>query len=183
MPDALVVVVDALESTVRAFGKLDQVLAQVDPDEATSTGGTELVRSVRDGLAAHADPAMARLIRARHHEQVGLPPPEDLDRGQRPDLGQRAAADLTAESVRCIERPLLLVLVLVEHGLAPDARTRRWQHGLTPIWRRLGGGCRLDRDVSAILRDAGYHLVELTADYSAGVRWLSFTSQGIARPA
>lgn len=74
-------------------------------------------------------------------------------------------------------------LVFVEHGLAPDARTRRWQHGLTPIWRRLGGGCRLDRDVSAILRDAGYHLDELIAAYSEGVRWLSFTSQGIARPA
>ena len=72
-------------------------------------------------------------------------------------------------------------LVFVEHGLAPDARTRRWQHGLTPIWRRVAGGCRLDRDVGAILRAAGYEL-EMTADYSVGVRWLSFTSQGIARP-
>lgn len=74
-------------------------------------------------------------------------------------------------------------LVFVEHGLAPDARTRRWQHRLTPIWRRLGGGCRLDRDPDVILRDAGYQLDELTAAYSEGVRWLSFTSQGIARPA
>ncbi|MEO6773368.1 MAG: class I SAM-dependent methyltransferase [Kofleriaceae bacterium] len=73
-------------------------------------------------------------------------------------------------------------LVFVEHGLAPEARTRRWQHALTPIWRRIAGGCRLDRDVGAILREAGYQLDELAADYSDGVRWLSFTYEGIARP-
>jgi SAM-dependent methyltransferase len=74
-------------------------------------------------------------------------------------------------------------LVFVEHGLAPDARTRRWQHRLTPIWRRVSGGCHLDRDMGAILRDAGYELDELNADYSDGARWMSFTYQGTARPA
>jgi len=74
-------------------------------------------------------------------------------------------------------------LVFVEHGLAPDARTQRWQHRLTPIWRRIGGGCRLDRDVAGTLRSAGYELGELAADFSDGARWLSYTSRGIARPA
>jgi len=73
-------------------------------------------------------------------------------------------------------------LVFVEHGLAPDPATRRWQHRLTPIWRRLGGGCRLDRDISGLLRGAGYQLDELSAAYSDGARWLSFTYQGLARP-
>jgi ubiquinone/menaquinone biosynthesis C-methylase UbiE len=73
-------------------------------------------------------------------------------------------------------------LVFVEHGLAPDAGTRWWQHRLTPIWRRIGGGCRLDRDMPAILRGAGYQLDELYAEYTEGVRWLSFTFQGTARP-
>lgn len=74
-------------------------------------------------------------------------------------------------------------LVFVEHGLAPDARTQRWQRRLTPIWRRIGGGCRLDRDVAGTLRGAGFELGELAADFSDGARWLSFTSRGIARPA
>jgi ubiquinone/menaquinone biosynthesis C-methylase UbiE len=74
-------------------------------------------------------------------------------------------------------------LFLIEHGLAPDARTRRWQRWLTPIWRRIGGGCRLDRDVSAVLRDAGFHSDDLTASYTDGVRFLSYTYQGTARPA
>jgi ubiquinone/menaquinone biosynthesis C-methylase UbiE len=74
-------------------------------------------------------------------------------------------------------------LVFVEHGLARDAATRRWQRGLTPIWRRIAGGCHLDRDIASILRDAGYRLDDLHADYAEGARWLSYTFEGIARPA
>ena len=74
-------------------------------------------------------------------------------------------------------------LVFIEHGLAPDARTRWWQRRLNPVWRRISGGCRLDRDLPAVLRGAGFAVDELTAGYSGGVRWLSYTYQGTARPA
>lgn len=74
-------------------------------------------------------------------------------------------------------------LVFVEHGLARDAATRRWQHWLTPVWRRIGGGCHLDRDIPAILRDAGFLSDDLHADYADGARWLSFTFEGTARVA
>jgi ubiquinone/menaquinone biosynthesis C-methylase UbiE len=73
-------------------------------------------------------------------------------------------------------------LVFVEHGLAPDFKTSRWQHRITPIWRRIGGGCHLDRDIAAIVRDAGFAL-EVEAGFSEGAKLLSFTYQGIARPA
>lgn len=73
-------------------------------------------------------------------------------------------------------------LLFVEHGLAPDARTRRWQRVLNPMWRRITGGCRLDRDMPRVLRDAGFELDELTAGYSGGVSWLSYTFQGRAHP-
>jgi ubiquinone/menaquinone biosynthesis C-methylase UbiE len=73
-------------------------------------------------------------------------------------------------------------LLFVEHGLAPDARTQTWQHRLTPIWRRLGGGCRLDRDMAALLRDAGFRIDDLIADYTEGARLLSFTYRGTAHP-
>lgn len=73
-------------------------------------------------------------------------------------------------------------LVFVEHGLARDASTRRWQRWLTPVWRRVGGGCRLDRDIAALLRDAGFHSEDLHAEYSEGAHWLSYTFEGTARP-
>lgn len=73
-------------------------------------------------------------------------------------------------------------LMFVEHGRAPDRRTRWWQRLLNPLWRRISGGCRLDRDMPAVLRAAGFELDELTAGYSGMVRWLSFTFEGSARP-
>jgi len=73
-------------------------------------------------------------------------------------------------------------LWFVEHGLAPDPGTRRWQRALDPMWRRVAGGCRLGRDMPRLLGDAGFGLDELTAGYSGAVRWLSFTFQGRARP-
>jgi ubiquinone/menaquinone biosynthesis C-methylase UbiE len=73
-------------------------------------------------------------------------------------------------------------LLFVEHGLARDPAVQRWQHRLTPMWKRVGGGCHLDRDMAAILRGAGYCIDELAAEHTEGVRWLSFTYQGVARP-
>ncbi|MBA3819814.1 MAG: class I SAM-dependent methyltransferase [Deltaproteobacteria bacterium] len=73
-------------------------------------------------------------------------------------------------------------LVFIEHGRAPDASTYRWQRRLTPVWRRIGGNCHLDRDVKCELDEAGFACADLAADYSEeGPRWLSFTYQGIAR--
>jgi ubiquinone/menaquinone biosynthesis C-methylase UbiE len=73
-------------------------------------------------------------------------------------------------------------LMFVEHGRAPDRGTRWWQRLLNPLWRRISGGCRLDRDMPAVLRAAGFELDELTAGYSGTVRWLSFTFEGSAHP-
>lgn len=72
-------------------------------------------------------------------------------------------------------------LVFVEHGLAPEPRVQRWQHRLTPVWRRVGGGCHLDRDIASLLRAAGFDIADHSAAYTEGARWLSFTYQGVAR--
>jgi ubiquinone/menaquinone biosynthesis C-methylase UbiE len=72
-------------------------------------------------------------------------------------------------------------LVFVEHGLAPEPRVQRWQHRLTPVWRRVGGGCHLDRDIAALLRTAGFDIADHSAAYTGGASWSSFTYQGVAR--
>lgn len=73
-------------------------------------------------------------------------------------------------------------LLVVEHGLAPEQSTQRWQRRMTPVWRRVSGNCHLDRDIGAILRDAGFVGDDITAGFTDGASWLSYTVQGTARP-
>lgn len=72
-------------------------------------------------------------------------------------------------------------LVFIEHGAAPDARPRRWQQRITPVWRHISGNCHLDRDVRAELEAAGFGLDVIEAAYTEdGPRWMTFTSAGVA---
>ena len=69
----------------------------------------------------------------------------------------------------------------VEHGLASDEGTARWQRRITPFWRRVSGNCHLDRDAAQALRVAGFDIPELAAGYSDGVvKALSYTFEGVA---
>ncbi|GAB3528488.1 class I SAM-dependent methyltransferase [Arthrobacter monumenti] len=49
-------------------------------------------------------------------------------------------------------------LLFLEHVCSERASVRRWQDRLTPIQRRVAGGCHLNRDTLAALRDAGLEL-------------------------
>ena len=53
-------------------------------------------------------------------------------------------------------------LLFCEHGRAPDASVLAWQRRLTPWWKPLAGGCHLDRDMPALLREAGFRIDERT---------------------
>jgi hypothetical protein len=66
-------------------------------------------------------------------------------------------------------------------GAAPDNSVRRWQERLNGTWRRLAGGCNLNRDVPALLGAAGYRLDECTAAYVPRIpRGVGFHYRGIA---
>ena len=72
-------------------------------------------------------------------------------------------------------------LLFAEHGRAPDAGISKWQTRLTPVWKRLAGGCHLDRDVPGLLRKAGFEPVQLDCGYIQGPRVVSFNFVGAAR--
>lgn len=72
-------------------------------------------------------------------------------------------------------------LLFSEHGLAPDAGVRRWQHRLEPVWKPIAGGCHLTRDTQALLEGNGFSIDTLDQRYLRGPRPMTFNSRGIAR--
>jgi SAM-dependent methyltransferase len=73
-------------------------------------------------------------------------------------------------------------LLFCEHGAAPDASVRRWQNRLTPYWKHVAGGCHLDRDIPAILRQGGFKVQGLETMYLPGWRPGTFNYWGSATP-
>jgi ubiquinone/menaquinone biosynthesis C-methylase UbiE len=75
-------------------------------------------------------------------------------------------------------------LRFAEHGRSPDPAVMRWQDRLTPIWRRVGGGCHLNRKMDDLVQAAGFHIERLSAAYlDSAPRPFSFMYEGGARPA
>jgi len=72
-------------------------------------------------------------------------------------------------------------LIFVEHGRAPDPGVVVWQDRLTPLWKRIGGGCHLNRRIDEIIKEAGFQIGELTTSYLPGPRPMTYTYQGIAQ--
>jgi ubiquinone/menaquinone biosynthesis C-methylase UbiE len=56
-------------------------------------------------------------------------------------------------------------LIFVEHGQAPEAGVRRWQDRLTPLWRKLAGGCHLNRPIERMIAQAGFQIADLETGY------------------
>jgi ubiquinone/menaquinone biosynthesis C-methylase UbiE len=71
-------------------------------------------------------------------------------------------------------------LIFVEHGRSPDSGVVAWQDRLTPMWKRLAGGCHLNRRVDAIIKEAGFQISDLKTEYLPGPRPMTYTYQGVA---
>lgn len=73
-------------------------------------------------------------------------------------------------------------LLFVEHGRAPDTRVRWWQDRLTPLWKKIGGGCHLNRPIAELIEGAGFVIEQLETDYISGPRPMTFMYAGNAKP-
>jgi SAM-dependent methyltransferase len=71
-------------------------------------------------------------------------------------------------------------MLFVEHGLSPESRIARRQHRLTPCWKRIGGGCHLDRKMDDLIRAAGFGVDALETGYMKGPKPWTFVYQGSA---
>lgn len=68
----------------------------------------------------------------------------------------------------------------VDHGLSPDPAVARWQHRLTPLQRRVAGGCHLDRPIDRLVAGSGLKITELSTYYAKGPRAFGYFFEGVA---
>ncbi len=71
-------------------------------------------------------------------------------------------------------------LLFAEHGLAPEPSVQRWQQRCNPLWRRMAGGCNLDRPIDALIEASGFRLEHLATEYAKGPRPLAYMYWGAA---
>lgn len=74
-------------------------------------------------------------------------------------------------------------LLFIEHGHAPDPRVAAWQDRLNPLWRRVAGGCNMNRPIDRMIGDGGFRIERLeTGHLIQGPKPLTFLFEGVARP-
>ena len=73
-------------------------------------------------------------------------------------------------------------LLYCEHGAAPDGRVRRWQDRLNPAWKRVSGGCNMNRDIPRLIESTGFRVTRDDRMYIPGPKILSYNYWGTAKP-
>jgi ubiquinone/menaquinone biosynthesis C-methylase UbiE len=71
-------------------------------------------------------------------------------------------------------------LIFLEHGRSPDPSVVKWQDRITPVWKRIGGGCHLNRKIDDLITASGFRISELVTEYRPGPRPMTYTYQGCA---
>lgn len=74
-------------------------------------------------------------------------------------------------------------LLFCEHGKSPHGSIGRWQKRLTPWWKKVSGGCHLDRNVEKLLEKAGFRCIAVERFYASSLRPWTWIVRGEAVPA
>jgi ubiquinone/menaquinone biosynthesis C-methylase UbiE len=73
-------------------------------------------------------------------------------------------------------------LLFVEHGRAPEPGVQRWQNRINPLWKRIAGGCNLNRPIPTLIEGAGFRVEALQAGYAPeGPKIATYLYEGAAR--
>lgn len=71
-------------------------------------------------------------------------------------------------------------LHFIEHGRSPHTKVSRWQDRLTPLQRRIFGGCHLNRPIDRLILEANFDMVRLDNFYMKGPKAMSYMFEGVA---
>ncbi len=56
-------------------------------------------------------------------------------------------------------------LLFCEHGEAPDESVKRWQQRINPYWKKVAGGCNLNRPIPSCLEQTGFKIQKMDTMY------------------
>jgi len=74
-------------------------------------------------------------------------------------------------------------LLFCEHGEAPDPGIQKWQARVNPLWKKIAGGCNLNRPIPKLLTDAGFGIDKVDSMYLPKTpKIAAFNYWGQARP-
>jgi ubiquinone/menaquinone biosynthesis C-methylase UbiE len=68
----------------------------------------------------------------------------------------------------------------IEHGRSPDPDVARWQDRLTPLQRRVAGGCHLNRPIQDLVTGSGLTLTRIENYYAKGPKSFGYMYEGAA---
>lgn len=72
-------------------------------------------------------------------------------------------------------------LLFCEHGKAPDRSVQKYQNIINPVWKKIGGGCNLNRNIPSIIENNGFTIHKLETMYLPGWKPASYNYWGIAK--
>jgi len=71
-------------------------------------------------------------------------------------------------------------LHFMEHGRSPDANVARWQDRLTPMQRRIAGGCHVNRPIDKLIAGSGLDVSRMDTYYLPGPKAFGYSYEGVA---
>jgi len=71
-------------------------------------------------------------------------------------------------------------LHFLEHGRSPDRPVAVWQDRLTPVTKRIAGGCHPNRPIDQLLTNAALDVARIDNYYVRGPKALGYMYEGVA---
>ena len=71
-------------------------------------------------------------------------------------------------------------LIFCEHGEAPDESVRKWQQRINPLWKKVAGGCNLNRPSPHFIEEGGFCIQAMESQYIDGPKIAAFNYWGTA---
>lgn len=161
----------------------------------TGLNAAHYPREVERVVALDTNPGVERLARKRI-DMASVPIEFQLGSGERLPFEDGTFDTVVTTLVLCsvsdvqgalaeIRRVLAPAgrYLVLEHGLADDAKIQKWQRRLNPLNGFMMGGCRFDRPMSELVTSAGFRFESMKRFYMDGApRFAGFMTLGCAAP-